>query len=157
MSQFDTDEFDETSIGKSSPTANNDGNEAISSPFSYATNAQEHSGYKLATTEGDSPSMSENAVAPFVSRPSESSLSDIQPADSSSSSSAPEQAPIQLNQATTIHSSATDLGLNPSDLHVFVLSDAGKPIYTRFVFVFDNALHGHARLNAFLCQPTLML
>ncbi|VDD78329.1 unnamed protein product [Mesocestoides corti] len=46
-------------------------------------------------------------------------------------STPPENAPIKRVTSATIQSSAVDLGLDPDFVHVFVFSDAGKPIYSR--------------------------
>lgn len=131
MSQFDVDEND-ASLGESFATDSSVENEVVESPFSQ-NNRKADDFPKLRQHSAVLPP---HATAGRRSGPimttedSECNLYDLDPQQSRSSqilheSSAP--------PCSSIHTSAKDLGLDPNLLHVFVFSDAGKPIYTRHV------------------------
>ncbi|VUZ48313.1 unnamed protein product, partial [Hymenolepis diminuta] len=127
---FEGDE-NEASLGESFATDSSVENEVVESPFSQ-NNRETDDSLKLRQHSAVLPPQAtagRRSGPIMTTEDSESNLYDLDPQQSRSSqvlheSSAP--------PCSSIHTSAKDLGLDPNLLHVFVFSDAGKPIYTRY-------------------------
>lgn len=126
MSQTDSD----TSVERTSLPGAHAGIGATSSPFSSqeCSNDSSHSNLPDVIIKIES----DNPPTPFLSHTSATSFDDLQSSDALHPPSPTKTPSSELNSAPSLHLTASDIGLDPSNLHVFVLSDAGKPIFTRY-------------------------
>lgn len=130
MSQFDNSGNNKTDLGNSPTTSSRAEDDVIDSPFSQNDKSDDFLQARHQTGEANPQGVSPRRSGPIMAtQDSGNSLYDLGP-QQSASQLMPESSTIPC---VPIQTSAKDLGLDPNLLHVFVFSDAGKPIYSRYL------------------------
>ncbi|VDN96621.1 unnamed protein product [Rodentolepis nana] len=106
-------------------------NEVLESPFSHNNNETDDT-LNLHQRSGYSHQHEASGLLPGPIKNPKEPENDLYDFDSQHSESSPILHESNSLPCSPIHTSAKDLGLDPNLLHVFVFSDAGKPIYTRY-------------------------
>lgn len=133
MSQFETGENNAV-LEESQTTDGSIENDPIDSPFNQENRTD--SSVKLRRhSDATSPVEVRQSGPIMTTQDSENNIYDLEVQQPSTLATSNRESIAVA--CSPMHTSANDLGLDPNLLHVFVFSDAGKPIYTRYV----NNLH----------------